>query len=121
MALTRADRCRVSPRIGDLAFYNKNAGYVDPMAKYYDHQALNYQAVLTCAFQSSDGICLNDNKVPTDAETLVSLKPDPTTLCQWWPTPTMTRRVPAGAVLAPLQQSAVTAQPATAPITSPPA
>jgi hypothetical protein len=105
-----------------LAFYNKNAGYIDPMAKYYDHQALNYQAVLTCAVQSPDGICVNDNlKVPTDAETLVSLKPDPTTLCQWWPMPTMTRRVPAGAALAPLQQPAVIAQPATAPIIPPPA
>ncbi|MGH3785080.1 MAG: lipase family protein [Pseudonocardiaceae bacterium] len=71
--------------VGDaylVAFYNKTAGWLDPLAKLYDHQALNYQAVLECAFQSPDGICVNDNlQVPTDAETLVSLKPDPSTLC----------------------------------------
>jgi hypothetical protein len=43
--------------IGDaylIAFYNKNAGWLDPRAKFYDHQALNYQAALACAFASSD-------------------------------------------------------------------
>jgi hypothetical protein len=65
---------------------NKNAGWLDPLAKFYDHQALNYQAVLACAFASSFGTCINDNPaVPTDAETVVSLKPDPSTLCWFWP------------------------------------
>jgi triacylglycerol lipase len=74
--------------VGDVylvAFYNKDAGWLDPLAKFYDHQALNYQAVLACAFRSPGGVCINDNlDVPTDAETLVSLKPDPSTLCSLW-------------------------------------
>ncbi len=71
--------------VGDaylVAFYNKDAGWLDPLAKLYDHQALNYQAVLACAFSSPGGVCNNDNlAVPTDAETLVSLEPDPSALC----------------------------------------
>lgn len=71
--------------IGDaylLAFYNKDAGYLDPRAKLWDHQALNYQAVLSCASQSPTGICVNPGlPVDTDAETLVSIEPDPSTLC----------------------------------------
>jgi hypothetical protein len=50
----------------------------------YAHQALNYQAVLACAFASQGGVCINDNLlVPSDGETLVSLQPDPSTLCSW--------------------------------------
>lgn len=71
--------------VGDaylVAFYNKTAGWLDPYAKLYDHQALNYQAVLACAFASSGGVCINDNLlVPSDGETLVSFQPDPSTLC----------------------------------------
>lgn len=74
--------------VGDaylIAFYNKDTGWLDPLAKFYDHQALNYQAVLACAFQSSGGVCVNGKlAVPTDVETLVSLKPDPSTLCWPW-------------------------------------
>lgn len=71
-----------------VAFYDKNAGYCDLDAKYYDHQALNYQAVLACAFGSPGGVCVNDALyVPADGETLVSLQPDPATLCSWWPEP----------------------------------
>lgn len=74
--------------VGDaylLAFYNADSGWLDPYAKFYDHQALNYQAVLACAFASPDGACINDAlDVPTDAETLVSLRPDPTTVCSFW-------------------------------------
>ncbi len=69
-----------------VAFYNKNAGWLDPKAKYYDHQALNYQAVLACAFKSPNGVCVNAAlPVPADGETLVSLPPDPQTLCSLWP------------------------------------
>jgi triacylglycerol lipase len=68
-----------------LAFYNRDAGWLDPRAKYYDHQALNYQAVLACAFASTDGVCVNDDlPVPTEAETLVSVRPDPATVCSLW-------------------------------------
>ncbi|MGH3768715.1 MAG: lipase family protein [Pseudonocardiaceae bacterium] len=68
-----------------VAFYNKDAGWLDPYAKLYDHQALNYQAVLACAFASPGGVCLNDNLfVPSDGETLVSLQPDPSTLCSFF-------------------------------------
>lgn len=66
-----------------IAFYNKNAGWLDPYALLYAHQALNYQAVLACAFASEGGMCINDNLlVPSDGETLVSLQPDPSTLCE---------------------------------------
>lgn len=69
-----------------VAFYNKDAGYLNPEAKYYDHQALNYQAVLGCAFASPENVCLDSALyVPADDETLVSLQPDPATLCSWWP------------------------------------
>jgi len=89
--------------VGDaylIAFYNKDAGWVDPLAKYYDHQALNYQAVLACAFQSPQGICINNNlQVRTSAETLVSLKPDPSTLC--WFVSAAPARVPATAAAEP--------------------
>jgi hypothetical protein len=35
-----------------------------------------------CAFSSAGGVRINDNlEVPTDAETLVSIEPDPWTLC----------------------------------------
>lgn len=65
-----------------IAFYNKNAGWLDPYALLYAHQALNYQAVLACAFASQGGVCINDNLlVPSDGETLVSIQPDPSTLC----------------------------------------
>ena len=65
-----------------VAFYNKDAGWLDPYALLYAHQALNYQAVLACAFASQGGACINDNLlVPSDGETLVSLQPDPSTLC----------------------------------------
>ena len=71
--------------VGDaylVAFYNKDAGWLDPYAKLYDHQALNYQAVLACAFASQGGVCINDNlSVPSDSETLVSHRPDPSNLC----------------------------------------
>lgn len=73
--------------VGDaylLAFYNKDAGWLNPEAKLYDHQALNYQGVLSCAFSSSQGYCDNDNLV-VGTETLVSRKPDPSTLCMFWP------------------------------------
>jgi len=64
------------------AFYNKNASWIDPYALLYAHQALNYQAVLACAFASPGGVCINDNLfVPSDGETLVSVQPDPSTLC----------------------------------------
>jgi triacylglycerol lipase len=67
-----------------IAFYNKNADWVDPYALLYTHQALNYQAVLACAFGSSGGLCINDNLyVCSDNETLVSLQPDSSTLCSW--------------------------------------
>jgi hypothetical protein len=63
-----------------IAFYNTD--WVTPYALLYNHQALNYQAVLACAFTSQGGVCLNDNlPVPSDGETLVSLQPDPLTLC----------------------------------------
>ena len=63
-----------------IAFYNTD--WVTPYALLYNHQALNYQAVLACAFTSHGGVCLNDNlPVPSDGETLVSIQPDPSTLC----------------------------------------
>lgn len=66
-----------------IAFYNKNAGWLDPYALLYAHQALNYQAVLACAFGSEGTVCINDNLlVPGDGETLVSLQPEPSTLCE---------------------------------------
>ncbi|MDT7596082.1 MAG: triacylglycerol lipase [Pseudonocardiales bacterium] len=65
-----------------IAFYYKV--WEDPLALYYAHQALNYQAVLACAFGSSGGLCINDNLyVCSDNETLVSLQPDSSTLCSW--------------------------------------
>lgn len=65
-----------------IAFYNKNAGWLDPRAKFYDHQAFNYQAVLACAFKNKARVCVNDALfVPADGETLVSLAPDPNTAC----------------------------------------
>ncbi len=71
-----------TPRAWTEAYNNKDVGWLDPLAKLYDHEVLNCQAVLECAFQSPDGICVNDNlKVPRDAQTLVSLKPDPSRLC----------------------------------------
>jgi hypothetical protein len=73
--------------VGDaylIAFYNKNAGWLNPEAKLYDHQAVNYQAVLSCAFSSLQGYCDTDNLVVA-TETLVSRKPDPSTLCMYWP------------------------------------
>lgn len=74
--------------VGDaflLAFYNQEAGWLDPKAKYYDHQALNYQAVLECALETADQVCEKDDlKVPADCETLRSLKPDPSTLCDFF-------------------------------------
>jgi triacylglycerol lipase len=73
--------------VGDaylVAFYNKNAGWLNPEAKLYDHQAVNYRGVLSCAFSSSQGYCDNDNLVVGN-ETLVSRKPDPSTLCMFWP------------------------------------
>ncbi|MGB7796534.1 MAG: lipase family protein [Pseudonocardiaceae bacterium] len=63
-----------------IAFYNTD--WATPYALLYNHQALNYQAVLTCAFASKGGVCINDKLfVPSDNETLVSLQPDPSTLC----------------------------------------
>lgn len=89
--------------VGDaylVAFYNKSAGWLDPLAKLYDHQALNYQAVLACAFASPDGICINDNlAVPTDAETVVSLKPDASTLCWFWSATQAPGSLPAGVTI----------------------
>lgn len=72
--------------VGDaylLAFYNKNAGWWNPEAKFYDHQAVNYQAVLSCAFSSPNGVCKNDHLVVGE-ETLVSDVPDPKKLCTFW-------------------------------------
>lgn len=66
-----------------LAFYTNS--WIDPFGKYHDHQALNYQAVLNCAVRSSEQVCLDNSlSVPTDNETLTSIKPDPSTLCTWW-------------------------------------
>lgn len=66
---------------------------MNPKAKFYDHQAFNYQAVLDCAFKSPGWVCLNDAlKVPADGETLVSLKPDPNTLCSLWAEAEQARR-----------------------------
>ncbi len=65
-----------------IAFYYKV--WEDPLALYYAHQALNYQAVLACAFASSGGVCVNDNLyVCSDKEILVSLQPDSSTPCSW--------------------------------------
>ncbi|MGH9277778.1 MAG: lipase family protein [Acidimicrobiales bacterium] len=78
-----------------MAFYNADAGWLDPYAKLYDHQALNYQAVLACALASPGGVCVDDAlPVPTDAETLVSSEPDPTTVCSFWPSPAASGRHP---------------------------
>lgn len=85
--------------VGDaylVAFYNAASGWFDRNAKFYDHSAVNYRAVLECAFKSPGGVCINNAlNVPTDAETLVSKEPDPSTLCWFWaPSATATRPFP---------------------------
>lgn len=75
--------------VGDaylVAFYDEHAGHLTPAAKYHAHQAVNYQAVLACAFGSPTGVCVDGAlRVTADGETLVSLRPDPATLCSLWP------------------------------------
>jgi hypothetical protein len=65
-----------------IAFYGKDVEWWDPYAKWYDHQALNYQAVLGCAAGSPGGVCSNaDLAVPGDNEHLVSEAPDSSSVC----------------------------------------
>lgn len=50
-----------------------------------NHSALHYQAVLQCAFESANGICVDKClKVAADAVTLTSEKPNIQSICTFW-------------------------------------
>lgn len=70
--------------VGDaylLSFYRNLL--INPFAKYDDHSALNYQAVLECASQTSDGICVSDAvQSKVNGQTLLSMKPNPSSFCR---------------------------------------
>lgn len=80
-----------------VAFYGKDVEWWDPYAKYYDHQAFNYQAVLNCASRSANGVCIShDLPVTTDGEHLVSKEPDASTVCSIWPAAMPAQGTPRG-------------------------
>lgn len=49
-----------------------------------NHSVKNYQAVLNCAFNSKDGICVDSGlKVSSDNDVVKSEKPNPNLVCAW--------------------------------------
>ncbi|MFC3193024.1 lipase family protein [Marinicella sediminis] len=66
-----------------LAFYEK--GFIDQANLLARHSALNYQAVINCAKQSSSGVCLNDDLHDKDnGDQLVSVQPSSSNLCEFY-------------------------------------
>ena len=66
-----------------IAFYKDSwIGKADLLAC---HSALNYQAVLKCAAENEEGVCIcQELKVPANKYAVTSKEPEPSTICSFW-------------------------------------